>query len=418
MRAATGRVVIALAILGLLAATCAAAPAGAATLRPRARGTGVAGVPAPAPPGVVRASRVVAYPTELPPGRLVAPQRIAALAMAGATTGWALGGPLGSTYPLRTTDGGRRWRVAGPALFLPTADAPDAVGALAADGSSAAVAWGGVAGGSTVAVTTDAGRVWWRASLGAALEAAGGPAGDLWAVAAGDGGGSGAPGLWRYTSTDGGRTWRFAGTVPGAHGWLADLARPAGPDAYLLATGFPGPGSPAAGSGVLAAAGGGWARRPDPCRRAGLGAAMDRSEALAAARPGSIWMLCGGPTVGGGQAKAVADSTDGGRTWRVTSARAPGDHAPPGAVPLAGRLPTAGETGRVAAASPLGTLVVLTGGGLVAGTGGGTRWAPAAPAVVEAQGPEQVSVAGGEVFVLTRGGLWVEGGGRWRLADA
>ncbi|MHB8506884.1 MAG: beta propeller repeat protein, partial [Acidimicrobiales bacterium] len=251
------------------------------------------------------------------------------------------------------------------------------------------------------------GGEWWRVSVGAAVAAAGGPPGDLWALAAGDGAGGGAPALWRYTSVDGGRTWRYHGTLPRVRGWVADLARPTTAAAYALATGFPG--ATSAGAGIVATGdrGATWQARPDPCLAGPAASHAYPSQALAATSTLSLWLLCGSnPTAGGRQAKLVERSSDGGRTWKAVAS----------GLPAQGLLPAAGTTGEVVPASPLGALLVLGGRhqSLLASTGGGSRWTPAAPPVVEGQGPIQVSAAGGTVFVLTRSALWASHAGAWR----
>ena len=83
-----------------------------------------------------------------------------AISFATAETGYGLGGPFGTTYPLKTTDGGRSWRIAGPAFSLPVLDAALSVDQIAVAGPNEAYAYGGPQAGSTIDVTTDGGRQW------------------------------------------------------------------------------------------------------------------------------------------------------------------------------------------------------------------------------------------------------------------
>jgi hypothetical protein len=81
--------------------------------------------------------------------------------------GFALGSLSGSeggkTYPLATTDGGKTWRIAGPIVNVPAAQAANDV---AQSGVVNARTWFMCCGlNSVVDVTTDAGRHWWGAAL-------------------------------------------------------------------------------------------------------------------------------------------------------------------------------------------------------------------------------------------------------------
>lgn len=81
--------------------------------------------------------------------------------------GFALGNLSGSeggkTYPLATTDGGKTWRIAGPIVNVPAAQAAADV---AQSGVVNARTWFMCCGLNTVVdVTTDAGKHWWAATL-------------------------------------------------------------------------------------------------------------------------------------------------------------------------------------------------------------------------------------------------------------
>ena len=66
-------------------------------------------------------------------------------------------------YPVATTDGGETWRIAGPAVNLPTASAPVDV---AQAGVINARTWFMCCGLNTIVyVTPDAGKHWWAAFL-------------------------------------------------------------------------------------------------------------------------------------------------------------------------------------------------------------------------------------------------------------
>jgi len=106
---------------------------------------------------------------ELPIGSVVPLREVGAIAFATADVGYALGGPLGYAYPLKTTDGGDTWRVDGAAFFLATADAPASVNEIVATSADEAYAYGGPGGGSVVDITTDGGLQWWSTSLGQGL---------------------------------------------------------------------------------------------------------------------------------------------------------------------------------------------------------------------------------------------------------
>ncbi len=138
-------------------------------------------------PSTVRASVVSYAPRTNEPriGTTVALSEVNNIEFATGRVGYALGGPQGSEFPLKTSDGGRTWLIDGPALFLPVADGASAVSDLAVRSACEAYAYGGSGGGSSIVVTTDAGKRWWRAYLGQALVAAAQRGSDIWALAAG-----------------------------------------------------------------------------------------------------------------------------------------------------------------------------------------------------------------------------------------
>jgi hypothetical protein len=110
----------------------------------------------------------------------------------------------GALYPVQTGDGGRRWRTVGPALFLPTADAPNAVSTVTASTMTLQYAYG--AGGQTVDVTRDAGPQWRRATFdGTVLAVAPGAAPNELVAFVNNGSGT----TWEYVTRDSGATWTY-----------------------------------------------------------------------------------------------------------------------------------------------------------------------------------------------------------------
>jgi hypothetical protein len=69
----------------------------------------------------------------------------------------------GVIYPATTATQGRRWKIAGPVFFTPTADGPDAVSTVTATPPRMLAAFGA---GNFVRVSTDGGRRWWQTELG------------------------------------------------------------------------------------------------------------------------------------------------------------------------------------------------------------------------------------------------------------
>ena len=105
----------------------------------------------------------------------------------------------GVTYPADTVNGGRTWRIAGPHFWVAAADAPNVMTQVGAVSPRTYFAYGGPAGGTTVAVSTDRGRHWWRAGLPGTVFAVSG-ASKLYAFIGVRG---------AYVSSDGGRVWTY-----------------------------------------------------------------------------------------------------------------------------------------------------------------------------------------------------------------
>lgn len=134
-----------------------------------------------------------------------------------AREGVALANGDSAQYPALSTDGGRVWRIDGPALHVDAADAAEGVGSIGIVGPRTFFAYGS----SVVDVTTDRGHTWWETYLGE----------DVVAVV---------PGYrkeliayveqstsdehldpartWQYVSSDGGRRWRYSTDFAGIPG--------------------------------------------------------------------------------------------------------------------------------------------------------------------------------------------------------
>ena len=137
------------------------------------------------------------------------------------TRGFALATTrAGETYPAVTTNAGHTWRVNGPMIHIPAADA--ATGRRRRSGLTNGrtyFAWGGPFGGNVVNVTSDGGKRWYQTFLGGAVLSvvSDGPH-KLIAVAEGSTGGVGSSmaATWLYVSGDGGRHWRYTTGVNGS----------------------------------------------------------------------------------------------------------------------------------------------------------------------------------------------------------
>ena len=360
--------------------------------------------------------RPAAWADEAPIGTRVGLSQVTDVEFASERVGYALGGPLGSTYPLMTTDGGHSWFIDGPAFFLPVADGAAAVDALSVGKSNEAYAYGG---GSSVDVTTDAGKRWWRAYLGQAVPALSGRGHDLWALAAGasiSASGSAAPPMLLYDSENGGRSWKYRSTLPDLRGWEADLSRPSATTAFALVKSF-GPDNPAdAGIVETTDAGATWTRRSDPCDQELSKRGFSFAERLVVSSPTSLWLFCGSQPSTGVQAKLVERSSDAGRSWTLVASNTPGEHARPDDISAIGSLPDSGMTGYLSATSPSDAWLILTGNSaLWKTTDGGHTWTKGAPAKIEAQFPQEFSVAGKSMFVKTHNGLWEHSASGWKL---
>ena len=108
--------------------------------------------------------------------------------------------------PVRTTDGGRVWRIDGPGLFTENAaDAAIVVDDLDAQDASTFYAFGG---GNVVDITSDGGRVWRQATF-QGLEVSVSPVAKGLAAYVDQSDNTGSRSLTiQFYTTDGGRSWR------------------------------------------------------------------------------------------------------------------------------------------------------------------------------------------------------------------
>jgi hypothetical protein len=172
------------------------------------------------PPKIVQAERMRASPAvfhPLRPGTRVSGSFSGRRFFANSRDGFALGNLTGkeggAMYPLATRDGGKKWRIAGPLVDVPAANAPVDV---AQAGAYSSRLWFMCCGLNTVVdVTSDAGKHWWYAFLPGevtTVEAGApsftGPQARLIAVVRPTEGARGEHQLWIYVSRDG-RRWTY-----------------------------------------------------------------------------------------------------------------------------------------------------------------------------------------------------------------
>lgn len=162
------------------------------------------------PPATVTATQMPPSrsPTFLQPGKIVNPSALGVRAFINSNDGVALNQGMslgGVTYPVATVNGGRTWRIDGPELHIPAANAPNVVTQVGAGAPATYFAYGGPGGANSVAVTGDGGKHWYRAYLGGGIVAAVVDSNrKLYAF-------TGAPG--DYYSTNGGRVWHYSASV-------------------------------------------------------------------------------------------------------------------------------------------------------------------------------------------------------------
>jgi hypothetical protein len=170
---------------------------------------------AASPPATVTATALPASsspPNFKPVGTVVRSANVGVRVFINASSGIALntGASLnGVTYPVATVNGGKTWRIDGPELHIPAANAPNVVTQVGAASPATYFVYGGPSGGNSVNVSTNAGKRWWRAYLAGVVYAVvpfntGARTQELIAF-------TDLPGA--YYSTNGGRTWRYTTSV-------------------------------------------------------------------------------------------------------------------------------------------------------------------------------------------------------------
>jgi hypothetical protein len=189
--------------------TIAAAAAASGVLLLSDAGAGAAATPtAPSTPTAktVKATMIRVQNGTLPVGAQIPNHQInARRTYFGNSFGVALGHDReGAFYPVQTGNGGLRWRTDGPALFLPTADAPLAVNTVTAATKTLQYAYGG--GGQVVDVTRDGGPQWRSATFdGTVIAVAPGTATNELVAFVNNGAGV----TWQYVTRDGGLSWTY-----------------------------------------------------------------------------------------------------------------------------------------------------------------------------------------------------------------
>jgi hypothetical protein len=127
----------------------------------------------------------------------------------GAKAGWKLASAKQAQYAALTTDGGKTWQIASPALHIDAADAPQSVTQIGARSAKVAYAFGG---GQVADVTSNGGSTWYQALFqGTVTAVVPGFGNELVAYVAGFGSSSGAA---QYVSKNGGKTWKLTTGTP------------------------------------------------------------------------------------------------------------------------------------------------------------------------------------------------------------
>jgi hypothetical protein len=164
----------------------------------------------PSPPRTVAATIIPRSPRTLRPGKLVRSGALSRRVFPDARHGFALALVANVSYPAASSDGGRTWRIDGPALHLPALQAPLVVTQTGAAGARTYFAYGGPDGGQSVDVTRDAGAHWYRAFLGEVVMAVvSADHGRLIAFAQTTAGSSTTAVNLVYVSRDRGRHWHY-----------------------------------------------------------------------------------------------------------------------------------------------------------------------------------------------------------------
>ena len=125
--------------------------------------------------------------------------------------GFALASQKQADYPVLSTNGGKTWTIAGPALHVDAANAPSAVASIGVDGAKTDYAYGSGA----IDVTGNGGVTWYQvfpeANVTAVVAGARGLAAYVQALNAQ----GTVSGVYQYVSTDGGRHWTLSNEIDG-----------------------------------------------------------------------------------------------------------------------------------------------------------------------------------------------------------
>jgi hypothetical protein len=164
-----------------------------------------------ASPPTVTATIIRRTPRTLRRGTIVRSGTLSRRVFPDARHGFALALVANVSYPAASVNGGRTWRIDGPALHLPALQAPLVVTQTGAAGSRTYFAYGGPDGGQAVDVTRDGGAHWYRAFLGEVVMAVvSADHGRLVAFAQSTAGASSSTAVnLVYVSRDGGRHWHY-----------------------------------------------------------------------------------------------------------------------------------------------------------------------------------------------------------------
>ena len=353
---------------------------------------------------------------------------VGTVAFSTSADGYGLVQTATGTYVVRTEDQGRHWALASStALYRAGMPAAHAVGAIGTGPGGVVYAYSGNAVGSVVDVSNDGGRDWTTAGFpgtvadvvadGSSLSAlVDGP------VRSGPPYPPPPPAGWLYISADGGKTWARRSALPAGVGPYEVLSAPTPSVAYALA---PGEHNAYDGryGGLADTTDGGrtWRRVEDqPCDE-NASPRFDEDAELGGVGPRDVWLACGiSLPRGPGNVDLVLRSDDRGGRWSLVASSTSWFTAP-------GTRPNFPATATVAPAGLPSTslfsadsawLVLASPSRLVRTANGGRSWADGAPAAVESQGPHQVLDAGGTVVVRTRSALWRLGTKGWEEVNA
>ena len=120
---------------------------------------------ASAAPAVVRGRRLGPSSGQLAPGSRVRTRDLSVRVFADGRHGFAIAFVEYASYPVASTNGGRTWRIDGPAFQLPVADAGLAVDQGGVANAHTFFAWEAPGYNSVIDVTPDGGRIWWQSFL-------------------------------------------------------------------------------------------------------------------------------------------------------------------------------------------------------------------------------------------------------------